>query len=71
MPRDSGSSVAPDVDDPVRGPAASITYVLQVFASVFVDFGDNFVTSDANGEAVKECMLNHVSNANPAVSFVN
>ena len=45
--------------------------ISQVFASVFVDFGDNFVTSDANGEAVKECMLNHVTNANPAVSVVN
>eukprot|EP00658_Telonema_sp_P-2_P071028 TRINITY_DN6036_c0_g1_i1.p1 TRINITY_DN6036_c0_g1~~TRINITY_DN6036_c0_g1_i1.p1 ORF type:complete len:2283 (-),score=620.28 TRINITY_DN6036_c0_g1_i1:314-7162(-) len=38
-----------------------------VFASAFSDFGAEFVTSDKDGEPVKEGMTSNISNTNPAV----
>ena len=43
------------------------TQVRGVFASTFVDFGDNFVTRDKDGNQLKEVMIHDISQDNPAI----
>ena len=43
------------------------TQVRGVFASAFVDFGDNFITRDKDGNQLKEVMIHDISKDNPAV----
>ena len=38
-----------------------------VFGWVFADMGEGFVTSDKDGESLKECMISSVSAENPAL----
>ena len=38
-----------------------------VFASTFVDFGDNFITRDKDGNQLKEVMIHEISQENPAM----
>eukprot|EP00658_Telonema_sp_P-2_P080971 TRINITY_DN8170_c0_g3_i8.p1 TRINITY_DN8170_c0_g3~~TRINITY_DN8170_c0_g3_i8.p1 ORF type:complete len:2166 (-),score=571.50 TRINITY_DN8170_c0_g3_i8:147-6644(-) len=38
-----------------------------VFGWVFADMGEDFVTSDKDGEALKECMISDISCCNPGV----
>lgn len=44
--------------------------VAGVFGSVFCDFGEAFVVSDANGEPVSSCIVSSVTQANPALVTV-